>query len=257
MSAFKPPLKSQSSLPVAPVDGVPAVQLEGLRYRWPGAASDCLVIDTLTIAAGERVFLRGPSGSGKTTLLSLVGGVILPQAGAVSVGGQPLGALSVGVRDRFRADHVGFVFQLFNLLPWLSARDNILLACRFSPQRRARVAAAGSTPAAEASRLAARLDLSAELLERPAAQLSVGQQQRVAAARALIGRPGLVVADEPTSALDADRQQAFINLLREECAAAGAALLFVSHDQRLATHFDRVLDLASINHAASAAEVGR
>ena len=183
--------------------------------------------------------------------------MILPQAGTVSVAGQALGALSSGARDRFRADHVGFVFQLFNLLPWLSARDNILLACRFSPQRRARVVAAGSTPAAEATRLAARLDLSADLLDRPAAQLSVGQQQRVAAARALIGRPGLVVADEPTSALDADRQQAFIDLLLEECAAAGAALLFVSHDQRLAVHFDRVLDLAALNRAGGAAEGAR
>ena len=235
-------------------EAAPAAHLAALRYRWPGAAADCLAIDALTIGAGERVFLRGPSGSGKTTLLSLVGGVILPQAGTVSVAGQTLGALSSGARDRFRADHVGFVFQLFNLLPWLSARDNILLACRFSPQRRARVAASGSSPATEAARLAARLDLSADLLDRPAAQLSVGQQQRVAAARALIGRPGLVVADEPTSALDADRQQAFIDLLLEECAAAGAALLFVSHDQRLAVHFDRVLDLATLNRADGAGE---
>ena len=240
----------------------PAVRLAGLRYRWPGSAQDCLAIDALQLGAGERAFLRGPSGSGKTTLLSLVGGVILPQSGSVEVAGQALGALSAGARDRFRADHVGFVFQLFNLLPWLSARDNILLACRFAPQRRARIAAAGSTPATEAARLAGRLDLGAELLDRPAAQLSVGQQQRVAAARALIGRPGLVVADEPTSALDADRQQAFIDLLLEECAAAGAALLFVSHDTRLAAHFDRVLDLAALNyaalnHATSAAEGAR
>ncbi|HNH63157.1 MAG TPA: ATP-binding cassette domain-containing protein [Thauera aminoaromatica] len=106
----------------------PAVRISGLRYRWPGSAQDCLAIDALQLGAGERVFLRGPSGSGKTTLLSLVGGVILPQAGTVEVGGQALGALSAGARDRFRADHVGFVFQLFNLLPWLSARDNILLA---------------------------------------------------------------------------------------------------------------------------------
>ncbi len=239
----------------APTPLLPAVQLDGLRYRWPGVEAECLAIDALTIAAGERVFLRGPSGSGKTTLLALVGGVILPQAGTVRVAGQVLGVLSAGARDRFRADHVGFVFQLFNLLPWLSARDNIVLACRFSPQRRARLAAAGTTPAAEALRLAARLDLSSALLDRPAAQLSVGQQQRVAAARALIGRPGLVVADEPTSALDADRQQAFIDLLREECAAAGAALLFVSHDPRLAGHFDRVLDLGAINRAA--VEAGR
>lgn len=238
-------------------DPAPAVRLCGLRYRWPGGARDCLAIDALQLDAGERAFLRGPSGSGKTTLLSLVGGVILPQAGTVEVAGQGLGALSAGARDRFRADHVGFVFQLFNLLPWLSARDNILLACRFAPQRRARIAAAGSTPAAQAARLAARLDLGAELLDRPAAQLSVGQQQRVAAARALIGRPGLVVADEPTSALDADRQQAFIDLLLEECAAAGAALLFVSHDARLAAHFDRVLDLAVLNRAAAAVEGAR
>ena len=243
-------------------DPAPAVRLSGLRYRWPGGARDCLAIDALQLGAGERAFLRGPSGSGKTTLLSLVGGVILPQAGIVEVAGQALGALSAGARDRFRADHVGFVFQLFNLLPWLSARDNILLACRFAPQRRARIAAAGSTPAAEAARLSGRLDLGTALLDRPAAQLSVGQQQRVAAARALIGRPGLVVADEPTSALDADRQQAFIDLLLEECAAAGAALLFVSHDARLAAHFDRVLDLAALNHAAlnhatSAAEGAR
>ena len=163
----------------------PAVRISGLRYRWPGSAQDCLAIDALQLGAGERVFLRGPSGSGKTTLLSLVGGVILPQAGTVEVGGQALGALSAGARDRFRADHVGFVFQLFNLLPWLSARDNILLACRFSPQRRARIAAAGSTPAAEAARLSGRLDLGTALLDRPAAQLSGGQQQRVAIARAL------------------------------------------------------------------------
>ncbi|MFV8824280.1 ABC transporter ATP-binding protein [Thauera sp. WH-2] len=226
-----------------------AVLLDALRYRWPGADCDCLNIATLRIAAGERVFLRGPSGSGKTTLLSLVGGVILPQVGVVRIAGQSLAALSAGARDRFRADHVGFVFQLFNLLPYLSARDNILLACRFSPQRRARIAVAGSTPEAEATRLAERLDLGAALLDRPAAALSVGQQQRVAAARALIGRPGLVVADEPTSALDAERQQAFIDLLLDECAAAGAALLFVSHDQRLAGHFDRVLDLATIHRA--------
>ncbi|WP_068635886.1 ABC transporter ATP-binding protein [Thauera butanivorans] len=232
-----------------------AVAVGGLRYRWPKADVDCLAIDDLTLAAGERVFLRGPSGSGKTTLLSLVGGVIQPQAGGICVAGQPLSRLSAGARDRFRADNIGFVFQLFNLLPYLSARDNILLACRFSAARRARLRAAGVTAQAEAGRLAARLDLDAEALERPAAELSVGQQQRVAAARALIGRPGLIIADEPTSALDADRQQAFVDLLLGECAASGAALLFVSHDLRLAAHFDRVLDLAQINHA-TAVEAG-
>lgn len=233
---------------------VPAVVMSAVRYRWPRAAADCLAIDELVLAAGERVFVRGPSGSGKTTLLSLVGGVIQPQAGTVTVAGQALDRLSAGARDRFRADHVGFVFQMFNLLPYLSARDNILLACRFSAARRARLRARNTSPAAELARLAERLDLGGDVLARAAAELSVGQQQRVAAARALIGRPGLIIADEPTSALDADRQQAFIDLLRGECAAAGAALLFVSHDLRLARHFDRVLDLARINRVAALTE---
>ncbi len=233
---------------------VPAVVMSAVRYRWPRAAADCLAIDELVLAAGERVFVRGPSGSGKTTLLSLVGGVIQPQAGTVTVAGQALDRLSAGARDRFRADHVGFVFQMFNLLPYLSARDNILLACRFSAARRARLRARNTSPAAELARLAERLDLGGDVLARAAAELSVGQQQRVAEARALIGRPGLIIADEPTSALDADRQQAFIDLLRGECAAAGAALLFVSHDLRLARHFDRVLDLARINRVAALTE---
>ena len=232
----------------------PAVVMSAVRYRWPRAAADCLAIDELVLAAGERVFVRGPSGSGKTTLLSLVGGVIQPQAGTVTVAGQALDRLSAGARDRFRADHVGFVFQMFNLLPYLSARDNILLACRFTASRRARLRARNTSPAAELARLAERLDLGGDVLARAAAELSVGQQQRVAAARALIGRPGLIIADEPTSALDADRQQAFIDLLRGECAAAGAALLFVSHDLRLARHFDRVLDLARINRVAALTE---
>ncbi len=233
---------------------VPAVVMDGVRFRWPDAQAHCLAIDELVLGAGERVFLRGPSGSGKTTLLSLVGGVIQPQVGTVTVAGQALARLSAGVRDRFRADHVGFVFQMFNLLPYLSALDNILLACRFSAARRARLSALNTSPEAEAARLAERLDLGRNVLACPAAELSVGQQQRVAAARALIGRPGLIIADEPTSALDAERQQAFIDLLLSECTAAGSALLFVSHDLRLAAHFDRVLDLARINRAVPATE---
>ncbi|THF63026.1 ABC transporter ATP-binding protein [Pseudothauera nasutitermitis] len=231
----------------------PAVALRGLRFAWPGTPRPCLEIDAFELAAGERVFLHGPSGSGKTTLLSLIGGVLDPDAGHVAVHGQELGALHAGARDRFRADHIGFVFQLFNLIPYLSARDNILLPCRFSRARRARIAAAGGDPAAEAARLAARLDLQAALLDHPAAELSVGQQQRVAAARALIGRPPLVIADEPTSALDADRQRGFLDLLLAECAQAGAALLFVSHDGRLAEHFDRVVALGELNRVAGEA----
>lgn len=231
-----------------------AVALRGLRYRWPSVRHDCLAIDAFALAKAERVFLRGPSGSGKSTLLSLIGGVVAPRAGELRVAGTALASLGAAARDRFRADHIGFIFQLFNLLPYLSARDNILLACRFSAQRRARLRAAGTTPADELARLAQHLDLAPAVLARPAAALSVGQQQRVAAARALLGRPGLIVADEPTSALDADRQQAFLDLLLRECTAAGAALLFVSHDARLACHFDRVVDLAELNRADAEAQ---
>ena len=228
----------------------PAVVLERLAFRWPGAARPCLDIAAFSLGAGERVFLHGASGSGKSTLLSLVGGVLMPQGGRVTVLGQDLAALSAGARDRFRADHIGFIFQLFNLIPYLSALDNILLPCRFSPARRARVAQAGGRPEAEARRLAAQLDLDAALLARSAAALSVGQQQRVAAARALLGRPALVIADEPTSALDAERQRGFLDLLLGECAAVGASLLFVSHDARLAPQFDRVVALGALNRAA-------
>lgn len=227
----------------------PAIALRQVSFRWPGAGTLCLAIERFDLAAGERLFLHGPSGSGKSTLLSLVGGVLDPQSGSVTVHGQPLAELAPAARDRFRADRIGFIFQLFNLLPYLSALDNILLACRFSPARRERLRQAGTAPAEEARRLAARLDLDSGLLQRPAAELSVGQQQRVAAVRALIGRPALVIADEPTSALDADRQRSFLDLLLAECSAARAALLFVSHDIRLAERFARVTALAAINRA--------
>ena len=227
----------------------PLVEIRDLRFAWPGQAAACLEIEAFRLEAGESVLLHGPSGSGKSTLLSLIGGVLMPRAGEVAVLGQSLAALRGPARDRWRADHVGFIFQLFNLLPYLSVEDNILLPCRFSRRRRERIATAGRTPHAEAARLAAHLDLPPELLTRRAADLSVGQQQRVAAARALIGQPELVIADEPTSALDADRQQAFLDLLARECAEAGAGLLFVSHDLRLAGRFHRVVHLAEMNRA--------
>jgi putative ABC transport system ATP-binding protein len=197
------------------------------------------------VAAGERVFLHGPSGSGKSTLLAILGGVAVPERGRVHLLGQDIVTFSGHDRDVFRADHIGFIFQQFNLLPWLSARDNVLLPCAFSPYRRNRA----DDPAAETARLLQRLDLAPDLWNSPAAELSVGQQQRVAAARALIGKPEILIADEPTSALDAPRQQIFIDLLLAETSAVGACLLFVSHDERLAVRFDRVLSLAEVNHA--------
>lgn len=227
-----------------------AIDISGLVFRWPRRASPCLDIPRLEVGRGERVFLHGPSGSGKSTLLNLIGGVLHPEEGELRILGRDIGPLSTHVRDRLRADHVGFLFQQFNLLPWMSALDNVMLPCSFSAPRMA-TATEASPLAAEAERLLTHLGLAPSDWRRPARQLSVGQQQRVAAARALIGRPELIVADEPTSALDAELQQAFIDLLLREAEDAGSALVFVSHDHRLAPHFDRRIAMAEINRAAT------
>jgi len=229
----------------------PVLRFSGVRFRWPDAEQDVLQLDQLVLAAGERLLLQGTSGSGKSTLLSLAAGVLLPQAGQVQVLERCWNDLPMGQRDRRRADHIGYIFQQFNLLPYLSVLDNVVLPCRFSRLRWQRCEAGG--PQAAAQRLLHALGLPQPLWTRPAMALSVGQQQRVAAARALIGRPELVIADEPTSALDEGHRDSFMALLLQECAQAGAALLFVSHDPRLAPHFTRVLLLASINRAAAAA----
>jgi putative ABC transport system ATP-binding protein len=228
-----------------------AVHISGLRFSWtPGLP--VLDLPSLTVARGERLFLQGPSGSGKSTLLGLLGGVLVPEAGIVRVLETDLGALRPAARDRFRADHVGFVFQMFNLLPYLSMVDNVTLAGAFSRRRQER---AGSDPGGEARRLLSALGLgSASQLRRPVGELSMGQQQRVAAARALFGRPELLIADEPTSALDAGTRESFLRLLMDECAAAGTTLVFVSHDDALAPMFDRRLALPDVNRAAAEVE---
>ena len=233
---------------IRPLDNV--VELLQLRFWWHNAAAPVVDIESFSVARGERVFVRGPSGSGKSTLLSLIAGVVTPRAGNVRLLGQDLGMLTGAQRDRFRADHVGFIFQMFNLIPYLSVVENVCLPCGFSARRSARVR---HSVEAEAVRLLEHLDMAAlDILRRPVTELSVGQQQRVAAARALIGAPELVIADEPTSSLDADRRSAFIDLLFRECARSHAALIFVSHDATLAPLFDRALEFADINRACAA-----
>ena len=227
----------------------PVIRIEDLLFRWKAGLPACLDISEFEVAAGESVFLYGPSGSGKSTLLGLLGGVLVPERGSLRLLDVELTTLSAAARDRFRADHVGFVFQQFNLIPYLSVIDNVLLPCRFSARRRDRALNGGRSLAEEAARLLDHLDLDAELRHRAATQLSVGQQQRVAAARALIGRPEIIIADEPTSALDAERQVAFLDLLARECLDAGSTLVFVSHDRRLAAGFSREIDLPTINRS--------
>jgi putative ABC transport system ATP-binding protein len=231
----------------------PAIELRALRFAWPGGAP-VLDIDELHVARGEKVFLRGASGSGKSTLLGLVGGVLRPNGGLVRVLGTDLGALPPAARDRFRGRHIGFIFQMFNLLPYLSVLDNVLLPVRFNVERGARLGGHAAL-AAEGRRLLGVLGLTdAELLNRAVTQLSIGQQQRVAAARALLGSPELIVADEPTSSLDHDARGDFLRLLMQECARSGSTLLFVSHDSSLAGLFDRSISLETINHAGRPAE---
>jgi putative ABC transport system ATP-binding protein len=226
-----------------------AINLKNLSFGWRKDEAAILDLPELRIERGERVFIKGSSGSGKSTLLSLIGGVLLPQQGTVSVLGQKLNELSAARRDRFRAEHIGFIFQMFNLIPYLSVEDNVLLPCHFSQQRKQNIEQRGSSLRDEAMRLLQHLDLPAQLLQRSVTELSVGQQQRVAAARALIGGPELVIADEPTSALDADRRSVFLQLLLKECAQQNTTLVFVSHDSSLEKQFDHSLHLAEINRA--------
>lgn len=231
------------------------IHLSNVGFAWPGQP-ELLDIDSFTLLRGESLFLKGPSGSGKTTLLGLLGGVQKPQRGRIELLGQELSQLSAGVRDRFRVDHTGYVFQQFNLLPFLSVRENVELPCHFSKLRANRAVQRHGSVAEATRALLAHLGLQqAELLQRRAGELSIGQQQRVAAARALIGQPELVIADEPTSALDTDAREAFLELLFAECRDAGSSLLFVSHDQSLARLFDRNLSLAELNRATRPAEI--
>jgi putative ABC transport system ATP-binding protein len=190
----------------------------------------------------ETVLLLGESGSGKSTLLSLICGTIVADAGEVLVAGTNIATLSPGQRDGFRAEQIGLIFQQFNLLPFASVLDNITLPLQFAAQRRARV----SDPNAEARKLCQDLRLPEDVVRARAGTLSVGQQQRVAAARALIGAPPLIIADEPTSSLDAATQATFLELLFAQSRTHGASVLMVSHDARLSDQFDRVIHMSDI-----------
>jgi putative ABC transport system ATP-binding protein len=224
----------------------PAIRLRDVRFGYR-PQQQVLDIPTLDVARGERVFLYGPSGSGKTTLLGLLAGVLSGASGTIEVLGTDLGRATGAQRDAFRAQHLGYVFQMFNLIPYLSVRDNILLPTRLDRARAAGLR--GESPEAAVRALADGLDI-VSLLDQPVTELSVGQQQRVAAARALIGHPELVVCDEPTSALDADRRESFLRLLFSSAERAGATLVFVSHDRGLEPLFSRVVSLPEINRAA-------
>ena len=215
------------------------IRMSDVRFVWPGR-------DAFSLPAAKRILLIGPSGSGKSTFLSLICGIVAPQTGEIDILGTDITKLAASARDSFRAEHFGIIFQIFNLLPYGTVIDNVLLPLSFAPIRRKRATTKGRAED-EAVRLLTCLGLEPHLTRGPsAANLSVGQQQRVAAARALIGSPEIIVADEPTSALDRNRQAAFLDLLFTQVSDAGATLIMVSHDETLAGRFDEVMRLETI-----------
>jgi len=221
----------------------PVLHIDGLRFSWaPGSA--LIDLPQWRVDAGEQVLVSGPSGCGKSTLLALLCGLLVPSAGSIRVLATSLSGLGEAGRDRFRSDHIGVIFQQFNLIPYLSALDNMVLGCRLSSRRR-KLFESTLHLAQAAREMAAELDLEASALGRPVTQLSIGQQQRVAAVRALLGGPELLLADEPTSALDPAREEQFLSLLAKRCRLQQTAVVMVSHRRELAAQFDRHWQLAA------------
>lgn len=236
------------------------VSLSDIRFSWASQstqepAQPTLDIESFNLRRGERLFLYGPSGSGKSTLLSVIAAILKPQSGTIRVNNTDIQQLSGVASDQFRADNIGLVFQQFNLLPFMSVVDNVTLPCRFSSVKRNAVVSSGGSLRSEAIRLLEAMRLPDSLFNsRKTMQLSVGQQQRVAVARALMGQPPLLIADEPTSSLDTQARVAFLDLLFAELDRSQSSLLFVSHDESLKHLFDRSLSLAEINHASLSVE---
>jgi ABC-type lipoprotein export system ATPase subunit len=212
-------------------------------FREPdGTALPILDISEFRVAAGEQVVLMGRSGSGKTTLLHVVAGISRPDTGLVSIDGTDIFALPEAGRDRFRAKKIGYVFQTFNLLSGFSALENVLLGMTF---------AGGRSDSSRARQLLERVGLGRRLTHKPT-MLSVGEQQRVAVARALANRPKLLLADEPTANVDTAHQQQIVDLVRETCREENVALLLVTHTPEVAQQFDRVENLLEFNRVAAA-----
>jgi putative ABC transport system ATP-binding protein len=223
----------------------PIIELRDVHFSWSKREQEILCIPEMTVERGEHLLIQGASGSGKTTLLNLLAGINIPNSGSVKILGAAFEGLNSRQRDQFRADHLGVIFQQFNLLPYLSLLENVQLPCWFSDRKRANAGDIEET----SRRLLAHLHISAEMVDKPVGKLSVGQQQRVAVARALIGRPEIVIADEPTSALDANNRDSFLELLFQEVDQQESTLVFVSHDPYIAGQFDRVIELTAINQA--------
>lgn len=222
------------------------IDISSCVFKYPQNNKNTLNMTPLHVRKGEHLFLHGKSGSGKTTFLNILCGIIEPDISDIKILQTDFSKLSPSLKDRFRADNYGTIFQQFNLLPYLNVKENIALSCGFSKQKSYHV----SDLESEIERLLKALDLSPALLNTPAMNLSVGEQQRVAVARALIGAPKIIIADEPTSALDSDTKERFMKLLFAQVEAQDATLIFVSHDRSLSSYFGTHYDFTDINRAA-------
>ena len=223
------------------------IRLENLEFAYPKGPS-ILKVDHLEVKRGEKVFLFGPSGSGKSTLLSLLTGINTAVSGKVEVFGTDLSSISGRQRDKLRGRDYGYIFQMFNLIPYLSAYDNIILSCQLNSERMSRIK--GDIKSAVVQ-LAESLGIE-KLLYKSVSELSIGQQQRVAAARAFLGSPPLIIADEPTSSLDTDSREGFIKTLFDIAEQNDTTIVFVSHDRSLKQYFDRSVSLLEINKIGKA-----
>lgn len=234
-----------------PLPVPPALAIDNLRFTYPGGTP--IAVSRLVLEPAEQLLLTGPSGCGKSTLLSLIAGLLTADTGSIAISGEDIQTLRGAARDHLRGRRIGMVFQTFNLLQGFTAVENVMLAMMFSsvPPREHK---------ARAEKLLATLGLDSAHQVRHADRLSVGQQQRVAVARALACEPALVLADEPTASLDPDNAAAAVELLKSACASAGAALLCVSHDPALPALFPRhasMRDLAGAGHASNTAKEHR
>ena len=223
------------------------IQLKNIQFKYDNSQAFKLKINQFELKKNTQAFIEGPSGCGKTTFLNLLTGLIKPQQGNINVFGTNITALSQIECDRFRADHFGIIFQLFNLIPYLSVIENIILPCTFSEKKAKCALQNESSLTAEAHRLCTELDIDDNLIKKPVQHLSIGQQQRVAIARAIIGQPDILIADEPTSALDNERRDQFIELLLQEANKYNLNLLFVSHAMSIKSKFNTILNLNDVN----------
>ncbi len=221
------------------------IHIDSCSFKYPHATKNTINIKSLSIKEGEHIFLRGKSGSGKSTFLNLLTGVVEPQHGSIKILGTDITTLSASEKDRFRGDNFGVIFQQLNLLPYLSVEENISLACGFSQKKSFNI----KDIKKEVCFYLESLQIPHAMKTKKAMSLSVGEQQRVAVARALIGKPKIIIADEPTSALDSGVKDEFMKLLFEQVNSQGSTLVFVSHDKELSRYFESVYDFDEINKA--------